>query len=427
MRYLLVIIGAVALATGIFMAVDWKRPDLSLAPPAVVDVDSDIQAEDSDSEVSLDLEEDSGLWLDTVMYAKGHAFSYSGDLTMWGGWYLDTVCVGYDNMLQYDSVGPSKLRLSLVTRELVVDLGDNDVIDKIKGFMDPIVGFRRHKKSYEECLGTVNYGEVGCFEYMGGFTFEVDYPDSCNGDARKINQMICDLTNLSENEKANFSNLSAFYAGHHKTKHYRRAYSGKSDDINGLSDFLAHMVFENWRREGGMGLGSNDAVLAIRPHVSNSQYVTYSKYEYDRAGIGHGMYTETFHTYDLGTGTKLRNRDLFNNECLDKVKMKLFEVIAKDPHYLAWNAGPLKATEIEERIVRWQSPSPALEGTEWEEPIRDVTFRLPDGALTKTGVVFSFQPYEIDCWAAGAFHFIVPYEKVMEYLTPRIKKWIKIS
>ena len=106
--------------------------------------------------------------------------------------------------------------------------------------------------------------------------------------------------------------------------------------------------------------------------------------------------------------------------------MKLFEVMAKDPHYLEWNEGLGNPNEIEDWILAWQSPDPILEGTEWEEPDRNVRFELPDGVLTESGVVFSFQPYEIDCWAAGAYHFIVPYKQLMPYLTSGTKRLIDV-
>lgn len=342
-----------------------------------------------------------------------------------GGWYLDTVCVGSDNMLQYDSVGFSKLKLSLVTRTLTVDLGDSYVIEKIKEFMNPIEGFKRFSQSYEECLDSLYYEGYGFDEYMGGFSFEVDYPDSCHENADRINRFICDLTGLSESEKAKIPGLSAFYAGFNPTKYYRPIYTGDASDMQHLSDFLAHKTFENWRRGGNFGMGSNDATLVIRPHIANDRYVTFSKYEYDRQGIGHGMYTETFHTFDLKNGNKLRNKDIFKSQSLNNVKMKLFEVMAKDPKYLEWHGSPLSSTDLEDMIEAWQSPSPALKGTEWEEPERDFTFKLPEGALTDTGVVFSFQPYEIDCWAAGTYHFIVPYKKLRPYLTDRVKELIE--
>ena len=38
------------------------------------------------------------------------------------------------------------------------------------------------------------------------------------------------------------------------------------------------------------------------------------------------------------------------------------------------------------------------------------------------GFVFSFQPYDISCFAAGTFHFTIPYKKARHFLTPR-GKW----
>lgn len=78
-----------------------------------------------------------------------------------------------------------------------------------------------------------------------------------------------------------------------------------------------------------------------------------------------------------------------------------------------------------DNMLQYDSVGPA-EGTEWEEPERDVKFELPDGSLTDSGVVFSFQPYEIDCWAAGAYHFIVPYKKLLPYMTPKARRLIDI-
>ena len=419
-----VIIGSV-IAITIFMMLAWDNMDLSLSVQSAANTTyNQLSHLDTSSPDQTELEEEDELWFDTVMYAKGHAFGYSGDVSIWGGWYIDTVCVGNDNMLQYDSVGPSKLKLSLVTRELIVDLGDSEVICKIKDFMKPIDGFKRFNKRYEECLDSLYYEGYGFAEYMGGFSFEVDYPDTCIDNASQINRFICDLTGLSESEKAKVPGLSAFYAGFNPTKYYRPVYTGNANDIQNLSDFLAHRTFENWRRGGDFGLGSSDATLAIRPHIANKRYVTLSKYEYDRQGIGHGMYTETFHTFDLKNGNKLRNKDIFKGQSLNNVKMKLFEVMAKNPKYIEWHGSPLSSTDIEDMIEAWQSPSPILEGTEWEESEREVKFELPDGALTENGIVFSFQPYEIDCWAAGAYHFIIPYEKLMPYLTDRAKMMI---
>ena len=419
-----VIIGSV-IAIAIFMTVAWDSMDLSLSVHSAVNTTyNKLSPSDTSCADKTALDEDDKLWIDTIMYAKGHVFGYCGDISIWGGWYIDTVCVGNDNMLQFDSVGPSILKLSLVTRELIIDLGDSDVIEKIKNFMNPIDGFKRFNKRYEKCLDSILDEEYGLRKYMGGFSFEVDYPDTCIDNAGKINRFICDLTGLSESEKAKVPGLSAFYAGFNPTKYYRPVYTGNFSDMQCLSDFLAHRTFENWRRGGDFGIGSSDATLAIRPHIANERYVTFSKYEYDRQGIGHGMYTETFHTFDINNGNELRNNDIFKSQSLDKVKMELFEVMAKDPKYLEWHGESISPAEIEDMIEAWQSPNPLLAGTEWEEPDRDIKFELPEGALTHSGVVFSFQPYEIDCWAAGTYHFIVPYNKLMPYLSQKVKRLI---
>lgn len=152
--------------------------------------------------------------------------------------------------------------------------------------------------------------------------------------------------------------------------------------------------------------------------------MTFAKYEYEREGTGHGMYIEMIHTLHLKSGKELKNNDIFKSHSLDKVKMKLFEVIANDQHYLARHDSVKNPCEIEKRFVAWQS---ILKGKEWEGHERDIKIELPNGALTDSGVVFSFQPYEIDCWAAGAYHFIVPYKQLMSYMTLKAKRLIGTS
>lgn len=412
-----VIVSVIALV--VYASVDWNSLNLSLSLP---EGDNSVSGRHPKTDTPS-VDEDK-LWIDTVMYAKGHAFGYSGDISMWGGWYFDTIFVGDDNMLVYDSVGPSTLKLSLITREFTVNLGDKNAANKIRSFMNPVKGFKRFQKNYEQCLDSVTDEEYGTWKYMGEFSFTVDYPDSSMENASKINHFIGELTGISELEKAKVPNLSAFYAGFKQTKNYRPVYTGNANDMKSLSDFLAHKTFENWIRGGECDMGSSAATLAIKPCITNERFITFSVYEYDRVGTGHGMYTETFHTFDFKNGKEMTNSDIFNSKCLNQVAMSLFEVMAKDPKYRASYGDSISATDIQSKIEGWQSPDPILEGTEWEEKDKDVKFELPDGALTDTGVVFSFQSYEIDCWAAGTYHFIVPYKMLLPYMTKNAKRLI---
>ncbi len=244
MKYLLIVIVGVALAVMLYLSVDWKRADRPLSSlSSEVTASSDEIETDSETDVERD-----DLWIDIIMRAKGHSFGYSGDVSMWDGWYFDTIRVGDDIMLQYDSVGPSTLKLSLATRELIVDLGDTNASGKIKTFMNPIDEFMRFQESYEVCLDSVVVEDYGTMRCKGYFPFTVYYADTCQENAEKINRFVCDLVDISESERAKVPALSALYAGFNPTKYYRPGYTGDVYDMTGLSDFLASRTFENWKR-----------------------------------------------------------------------------------------------------------------------------------------------------------------------------------
>lgn len=414
MKRLPTIIILIMVTTALLTAVAWKDNGASSSTPAVTQETGTEQGEDYGTE----------LWVDTVMYAAGHLFGYAGDVSEWGGWYFDTAPVGDDIMLRYDSVAPSKLKLSLVTKEITVDLGDKETPGKIRDFLSAPNGFSRFQEKYEEVLDSIVMPDYS-YTCTGRYSFSADFADSGTPNAALINKFVCGLTDISNNDAAQVPGLSAFYAGFKKGENSRPAYTGDTGDIKGLSDFLAARAFENWKQSGDTDESSNEEKLDIRLRVYSPKLVTYSIYEYDRIGIGHGMYTETFCTLDLSSGRTVSNSDLFKAGTADGVKKLLFETMFNDKNYREWNKHINSPEEIEARIEGWQSPNELLEGTEWAEPERDTKFKLPEGALTESGVVFSFQPYEIECWAAGAFHFIVPYSKLTPYLTPYAKHLIE--
>lgn len=409
-KFIFAVIGAIALLAAVSVMTMGSNSSLSLNPFA------QSSAEDPEGD------EPEALWIDTVMYAKGHAFGFRGDITDWGGWYFDTVYVGEDRMMTYDSVGPSTLKLSLVTRDLILDLGDPYAILKIKNFMQPLPGFKLFRKSYEQCLDSVVDEEYGAYNYMGSFTFLAECPDSSIKDRAAINRFICDLSGISESEKVKIPGVSALYAGISQTKNYRPVYTGDAGNIESLSDFLALKTFENWIRGGEFGMGSSEYVISIKANIYNPRFVTLSKFEYDRIGSGHGMYTETFHTMDMQTGKELSNEDIFIPKSEEKVKELLYDVMSKDPRYTGWNRDVKTADDVRDMMESRKSGDGESDETESGE---DSGFILPEGALTGDGILFSFQPYEIGCWASGAFHFVVPYRKLMPFLTKKAKLLIK--
>lgn len=329
----------------------------------------------------------------SFMSAKGHDFRYCYNDSISEGWYYDNIYLGNHDFLRYDSVGPSTLRLSIITKEATIDLGDPRFVEKARDLMKPLEGFRSFQKRYAECLGTVKDEHGDPSNYMGQFSFVAHYAGSKIANARKINSFIVSLMDRSEIDKELVGSNTTRSSG---------PYNITSDrDLTAITDAMAYNLFEHWRHDfdEDYGIGATGKVLAIKPHIANDRYVTFGKYDHDYSGQSHGMYTQTFHTFDIKTGKELTNKDIFESQYLTDVKDLLKDIMSKDPYYLSWH--------------------------EEVKSSKDVTdFYLSDGALTESGVVFSFQPYEIDCWAAGAYHFIVPYNQLMPFLTPKTKNMI---
>lgn len=485
-----ILFGIIAAIVGIvvFITVNRKQSDSSQSDMSIADtcsVDGLVLSEtesndtseaitDADTDVSSASEpEKERLYIETVMCAKGHSFGYSGDISMWDGWYFDTIPVGDDFMLKYDSVGPSSLRLDLFTRQLTVDLGNNMAVGKIKKFLGPIAGFKRFKKKYKLCVDSIYYEDYGLIRTWGEISFSVDYADACQQNADKISRFIVNLAFNSGYNDSDDSPLTMLYYKIHKSGitsneslkisnnisksilpsgilksakmlissvclhilplslEFHRLHNGneqprKSDlkykmdveNMEVLSDFIKDDILKDWRKEDlDMNVVED---IAIRAHVANKSYATFSVYNYSRIGGVHGGYVETFHTFDMNSGKQLTNTDIFKPNTMDKVKLILFDVIARDPRYSA-SFNITSEDDVKRCIERLQEMSTALSGTELEEP----EIKLSQGALTGTGVVFSFQPYEIDGWGNGAYHFIVPYKRLMPYLTDYAKSLIE--
>lgn len=425
MRKIIVVIIAAIIVITVFANIDWHHSDSAQSGRQPV-YDNKILTE---TESKLETESvqqteskivSTRLWLDTVMYANGHAFGYDGDITDWGGWYFDTICVGLDRMLTYDSIAPSTLQLNLITRKITVNLGSRYAARQIKKFLGPISGFKRFHKKYELCVDSVYDEDYGMLRTWGEITFSADYADTCQQNADKINQCMVNLVYHLGDTKMEAPALSVLYSGYKQVRKPGMKYDGVVVDMNRLSDFIRDNTLKGWNEEDLAYESSAASDIDISAHIANDRYVTFSVYDYGRIGVGHGGYIETFHTFDMNSGKRLANNDIFKPNTLDKVKMQLFDVMARDPRYSASN-NIKSGDDVQSRIEGWQSPNPLLEGTEFEEPERE--FILPQGALTNSGVVFSFQPYEIDCWAAGAYHFIVPYKNLLPYMTTKAK-WL---
>lgn len=171
-RYVLLL---AIIVVAICITVNWENTDFSLAVPSSVTTKISI----TDDGISRKLR------IDTIMYAGGYSFGYEDDTNGWEGWYFDTIQVGDDKFLRYDSVSPASIKLSLITKSAIVNLVATDAQKQIEEFLEPIGGFQRFQKHYEVCIDSVYDEENGLMKCMGYFSFTADYADSCIVNAAK--------------------------------------------------------------------------------------------------------------------------------------------------------------------------------------------------------------------------------------------------
>ena len=150
--------------------------------------------------------------------------------------------------------------------------------------------------------------------------------------------------------------------------------------------------------------------LNLQARVRNNKFVTYQEFTHEYDGGVHGYYTERLVSFDHVHKQEIDNNYLFIDNSIDSIVNLLVDEAKKTPHYWEWK--------------------PNIKGyvfvaDEQGQPTGEI--RLPQPGLSEVGLVFSFQPYEISCFAAGTFHFTIPYNRLRPYLTDKAKWCLNIK
>ena len=140
------------------------------------------------------------------------------------------------------------------------------------------------------------------------------------------------------------------------------------------------------------------------------RFVTYRKFSMKYEGGLHGNYSERFISYDYVHKQEIDYDYLFRDGSEADVVMILLEEVQKSPRYKEWNP------DVRSEVILKNSKG-RLTGK----------FKLPQPGLSKEGVIFSFQPYSISCFAAGVFHFTIPYKRLAPFLTDKTKWCLKLK
>ena len=148
-----------------------------------------------------------------------------------------------------------------------------------------------------------------------------------------------------------------------------------------------------------------DYMMEVAPawKSKNGQYLTYRFYTYYYTMVAHGFMEEYYLTFDNKNGRIIGYNDIFGAKDFKKAVELLEQDITAQKNELWESDGIYKAS---------------IEMDELESNVSEILKEVFDGtyyprpALTKQGVVFSYQPYEKGSFAEGILHFVIPYSKL---------------
>ena len=342
-------------------------------------------------------------------------------------WWADTICVvdctayywAYEDygrcnvifnkdrvllaapVLCIDSFAPgcdTKFYVSNAGKSILVDFSDKKTLGRLNSLSRLLPSFTRYRKDSIAGFGRTVF-----------YSFAVDFPNTSIPHSNSIRKWLVKVVERSQSLDENIPDVSSLYIGYSKRPYGGWTYSGSISDNRQVARFATNLYFAI--KKGEYGTNQEDypstlfADLNLQAMVYNKRYVTYQEYTHDYNGGAHGFYTERLVSYDHVYQQEIDYDYLFKPDCKDEVLTILLDEAKKTPQYKEW-----------EPNIMYYVKNQDEDGNGTGELV------LPTPGLSEEGVVFSFQPYSISCFAAGPFHFTIPYSRVKQYLTTR-GKW----
>lgn len=342
-----------------------------------------------------------------------------------GDWSADTICVvgGKAYYVAYDG----RYRMNVVYSEDGILAKDPTLgvlpYDKERNLFhvsvvgkDMLVDFSDRNSRQQMSSLTVNLPEFTPFYHEAtadycdrvSYSIAIDFPKRTVAYSDAITQWLIRKIEDSEDTQGDLPPLNAFYIGYAKRTNAGWHYDGDIHNHKRVCKFASDVYFAIVKSEYGMSEvdypSSLFSTLCLKAYVKNSRFVTYQQYTHGYYGGAHGYYTERLLSYDYVHRQEIDYKYLFKDGSMEDILALLIEEAKKSPNYQIWKPNIEDFTCVKD---------------ENDEPTG--LKRLPHPRLSKEGVVFSFQPYEISCFAAGTFHFTIPYERLRPFLTDKAK------
>lgn len=326
------------------------------------------------------------------------------NLVKGGEWYADTICavkgktyfiaregcsstaIIYDDervyiedpTLRIDSVSSgheNKFYVSVIENYKLIDFNNPQSVKSLSTLTRNLPSFTRFRKDTTALKGCAY------------FSLTADFPTESVVHADEIRRWLVNQITLSD------------------TTNDKWKYKGDINNPEQVAKHASNMFFDYWKElddDGDECPMHVFTILNFKAKVANKRYVTYLKFAHEYEGGAHGYYTESLHSYDHVHNQEIDFNYLFIPEC----KLQLHEMLLK----IADRCPMYKDCEynINDYVcVTDKNGNPTGE------------LQFPQPGLSEEGIVFSFQPYDICYFAAGTFHFTIPYDKVKHLLTPQ--------
>ncbi len=339
--------------------------------------------------------------IDTICVVDGRAYYYARDV--FSRVYLifdkNKVYVSAPS-LNLEQCGDSKVKyyLTSLEKKVPVDFSDIKTVERLAYLSQTLQGFKRFRKESEADFGnSVNYN------------IAVDFPLPSAIHSDIIAKWIVSVISNSLSAEEDIPQPNAIYVGYHKNSDAGWTYTGDIHNYEEIGKWASGIYFAKTKKEWG---NDNERypyglyfTLNIQARILNDRIVTLQQCTDQYNGGAHGFYTERLVSFDHVHNKEIDFNYLFKPECEEEV-YKLLQEEAKDKNkFGVW------IPQVSDYVIDKDEDGNMTGG-----------FNFPQPGISEEGIVFSFQPYAINCFAAGIFHFVIPFDKIKHCLTDR-GKW----
>ena len=244
-------------------------------------------------------------------------------------------------------------------------------------------------------------------------TFTMDFPDKSVPYRDHICRWLSQLVTESYVGDPDQVDSVAYHTSRHQHPG-RWRYQSASVTAARLGQFSSTRYFTFKKMQYGGPFDAYTYLISVydwRLCLRNDRFLTYQQYLFDFDGGAHGGYFSSLRSYDFVHQEEIDSNYLFLPECMDSVKGLLLEAASCNEVLLE-----KENIQTQEQLFKSFERSAGI-----SRAATIAKMRLPSLGLSETGVVFSYPPYALGAYSSGNFHFVIPYGRLLPYLTPKAK------